>query len=227
MPDDSTSAKKVAIAVAVIGAVATLGAAILSSLNKSKEQSPSIQQTASGAGSINVGHDAVITNNMKSAAEEAAERVQACEVRHVMKAASEKIESSETVPAKGYEEEKSVEHTDFRSCTWPKSRYSDEDGYLEIKVRTVSGPGEYEATGMTHADRFAAPCPQLSVGYGLGLQGDYSNEPPFIIKADTVVVRETQAIWRNDGSLSFYPEAGEFVVLHNSHYGLQSAKCAD
>ena len=70
MPGESTGTKKVAVAVAVIGAIATLGAAVLSNMNKSKEQTPSIQQTASGPGSVNVGRDAVITSNVKSAAEE-------------------------------------------------------------------------------------------------------------------------------------------------------------
>jgi hypothetical protein len=51
--------KKTAIAVAVISAVATIGAAVFSSLNKSESKSPSIQQTASGDGSVNVGGSAV------------------------------------------------------------------------------------------------------------------------------------------------------------------------
>jgi hypothetical protein len=67
----------------------------------------------------------------------------------------------------------------------------------------------------------------LVVGYALGFQGGYGNETPFTINADTVVVRETQALWKNDYSLPFYPDAGEFVVLHNGHYGLQTAKCAE
>jgi hypothetical protein len=113
------------------------------------------------------------------------------------------------------------------ACIWPKSRYSDEDGYLQINVRTVKGPGESESTGTSYAGWFTAPCPQLVVDYALGFQGGYGNETPFTINADTVVVRETQALWKNDYSLPFYPDAGEFVVLHNGHYGLQTAKCAE
>ena len=70
---------------AVIGAVATLGAALISSLHGSKPQPASVEQTSSGDGAINVGHDAVINNTPKSASEEAAERVQACEEHHGMK----------------------------------------------------------------------------------------------------------------------------------------------
>jgi hypothetical protein len=65
----------------------------------------------------------------------------------------------------------------------------------------------------------------LIVAYQLETQGVYENEAPFTIKADTVVTQEDGKLWKNDGSLPFYPGAGEFVVLHNSHYGLGSAKC--
>jgi hypothetical protein len=85
------TAKSVTITVAIIGAVATLGAALFSNLHQSKQPPPTMQQTASGAGSINVGRDAVLRpNNIKNAGEEAAERVRACEMRHGMKTASEK-----------------------------------------------------------------------------------------------------------------------------------------
>jgi hypothetical protein len=226
MNKEGKSQKGAVITVAIIGAIATLGAAILSNSDKAKEQPPSIQQSSSGTGAVNVGRDAVITNNIKSAAEEAAVRVQACEERHDMKTAYEKTDSHEIIPATSTEDAQYISHIDFRSCTWPKSRYSDEDGYLEIRVRTVKGPGEYEATGMTDADRITAPCSQLIVAYQLGHMGEYENDTAFTINADTVVVRETRELWKNDGSLSFYPNTGEFVVLHNGHYGLQSAKCA-
>ena len=230
MPDDSKGARNATIVVAVITAIGTLGAAYLASGHKSKEDAPApppaaIQQTSSGAGSINVGHDAVI-NNVKSAGEEAAELVQACEQRHGMKMSSEKIESTETVPATAYDRQQEVEHIDFRSCTWPKSRYSDGDGFLQVSSRTVSGPGDYEATGTTFADRIKAPCEKLVVGYGFGSQGAFDREPPFTIKADTIMTGENAALWKSDNMLPFYPDAGEFVVLHNSHDVLQRAECA-
>ena len=228
MPDDSKSAKNATIAVAVIGAIATLGAAYFSNSDKSKDQPAApaaVQQTSSGAGAINVGHDAVI-NNVKSPGEEAAELVQACEQRHGMKVSLEKADSTETIPATAYDKEQVVEHIDFRSCTWPKGRYSDGDGFMQISVRTVPGPGEYEATGTTFADRIKAPCDRLVLGYGFGSQGTFDKEPPFTIKADTVMTGENHALWKNDNTMPFYPDAGEFVVLHNSHDSLQTAQCA-
>jgi hypothetical protein len=218
------SGKNVTIIVAVIGAAATIGAAVISSLSSSKD-SPAIQQTASGAGAINVGRDAVITtNNIKSAGEEAAERVQACEVQHRMKTASEKTESSETIPGNGGPDQ-FVRHTAFRSCAWPRSQYSDGDGYLEIKVQTVQGPGESEASGTDEADRITAPCRQLIVAYQFGAQGGYENERPITITADTLVTSYGEP-WKNEnGALSFYPEAGEFVVLHNMKHYIQGARC--
>ncbi len=225
MPSKAMSAKKGAITVAVIGAIATLGAAILS--NSSKEQSPSINQFASGNGSVNAGRDAVITNNniTKSAGEEAAERVQACEAQHAMKVSSEKTSSLETIPAKDGSPAEFIEHVSFRSCTWPKLRYADADGYLEIKVQSVQGPGEGEASGMDYADRIAAPCKQLKVAYQYGHMGVYENRDPFTINANSIVTLDGEP-WKNEqGALPFYPDAGEFVVLHNGHNGISSADC--
>jgi len=220
------SAKTVAITVAVIGAIATLGAALLSNSNKAKEQAPSIQQTASGAGAINVGHDAIITNNIaKSAAEEAAERVQACEVQHGMKIAEEKKDWVETIPPQNGDPETVVEHFNFRSCEWPKSRYADGDGYLEIRVNSVTGPGDSEASGEDEADRIAAPCPQLTVAYQYGHMGDFENKPPFTVAANTIVDVDGTLWTGKRSTLPFYPDEGEFVVLRSGHYVIGSARC--
>jgi hypothetical protein len=227
MAGKPTGSNRVMIAVAVIGAVGTIGAAIVT-LTKPKDQTtPSVQQISSGAGAINAGRDAIVTNNLKSPSEEAAERVQACEERHGMKQAVEKAESNETIPASTGADEEIVLHIDFRSCSWPAASFADGDGFLQIRVRDVRGPGEYEATGITEADRFTAPCSHLLVSYGFGHMGEFSSEKPFRIDADTVIVRETQETWKNDGHLPFYPDRGEFVVLHNSHYSLQSAACTE
>jgi hypothetical protein len=218
--------KSVTITVAVVGAIATLGAAFLSNMNKSKDQSPPPQQIASGAGAINVGRDAVInTNNIKSAGEEAAERVQACEAQHGMKIASDKAESVETAPASSGSPGKTIEHIAFRSCTWPRSAHADADGYLEIKVQSVDGPGESEASGTNVADRITAPCQQLTVVYQFGSQGAYEYEAPITMAADTIVTDDGKHWTNKNGALPFYPDLGEFVVLHNDHYEIASAKC--
>lgn len=220
------NAKTVTITVAVIGAVATLGAALLSNFNKTKEQSPSIQQTASGAGAVNVGRDAVITNNIaKSPGEESAERVQSCEVQHGMKTATEKKEWIEKIPPQNGEPETIVEHVNFRFCEWPKPRFADGDGYLEISLNSVTGPGDSEASGEDWADRIAAPCPELTVAYQYGHQGDFENIPPYTVAANSIVTVDGKPWTGKRTSLPFYPAEGEFVVLRSGHYLIGSAKC--
>lgn len=173
----------------------------------------------------------VINNNnltTKSAGEEAAERVQACEVQHSMKVASEKNESDETIPARfSGDQDHYVEHIVFRSCAWPRSRYTDPDGYLEIKITSVDGPGDSEASGTNVADRILAPCPRLRLAYQFGSQGAYENLAPFIMAADTVATAYGERWTRPNGSdpLPFYPERGEFVVLHNDKHGISTAEC--
>jgi hypothetical protein len=166
----------------------------------------------------------------KSSAEEGAERAQACEVRHSMKTASEKTESNETIPAKfSGDHDQEVEHIVFRSCTWPRSRYADLDGYFEINVTTVDGPGDSEASGTNRADRISARCPQLRVAYGFGHMGDYKNLAPFVMTADTIATAYGEHWTRPDGNVSgylpFYPDRGEFVVLHNDNDVISIAEC--
>jgi hypothetical protein len=219
------NAVKGTIIAATIAGIATLGAAVVPMLSGNKEQAPSIQQNASGNG-VNVGRDYTVNaNTTKSAGEEAAERVQACEVQHGMKTSSDKTQSDETIPATTVEPEKFIEHVQFRSCTWPVSRYADGDGYLEIKVQTVNGPGEDQASGTNEADRITAPCKQLRVAYQFGHMGDYKNLDPVTISADTVETIEGRPFVNTQGALPFYPESGEFVMLHNGNNVIQSAKC--
>ena len=226
--------KTVAFTVAAIGAVATLVAAVLPDLFKSHEQpSAAIQQTSTGTGAINVGHDATFNNTItKSAGEEAAERVQACEKQHGMKTALEKSESQEPNPnfkpnsiAKE-ERDQMINHTLFRICTWPSPAYADADGYYEIEVRLERGPTDDDASGTNFADIFTAPCQTLSVTYHFGQQGLYQNQPPLTISADTIVTVDDGKRWKgNAWDQPFSPDAGEFVVLHNYHYDIESAHC--
>ncbi len=222
------NAKTVTLAVAVIGAVATLGAAFISNWNKSKDpsSSPPTNQTAIGEGAVNAGRDAFVTNNIttKSAGEEAAERVQACEVQHGMKSSTERQASTEPIPSRNGEPA-ITEQVSFRSCEWPKSQFADGDGYLEIKVNSVAGPGDSEASGEDVADRIAAPCPQLTLSYQYGHMGYFDNEAPFTASANTIVGVDGKAWTGERTSLPFYPDEGELVVLRNDHYVIGSAKC--
>lgn len=226
MADKKTAnATRVAIAVAVIGAVATVGAALVSNMNKARDRTPLVQQTASGAGAVNVGRDAIITNIARSAGEEAAERVQACEGQHGMKNATEKKEWMETTPARNGEPEALTGHIEFRSCVWPKPPFADGDGFLEIRVSSVAGPGESEASGEDAADRITAPCQNLTLSYQYGHMGDFHNDPPFTVSANNVVTVEGNPWMGRRSSLPFYPGEGEVVVLRNGHYGIGSARC--
>jgi hypothetical protein len=154
--------------------------------------------------------------------------VQACEVHHRMKTASEKTESDETIAARfSGDQEQYVEHIVVRSCAWPRSRYADLDGYIEIKINSVDGHGDSEASGTNRADRISAPCPRLKVAYQFGHMGDYENLTPFIMTADTVATAYGERWTRQNGSdsLPFYPERGEFVVLHNGNDLISIAAC--
>jgi hypothetical protein len=166
----------------------------------------------------------------KSPAEEAAERVQACEVQHGMKTASEKTVSEETIRATySGDQDQYVQHIIFRSCAWPRSLYGDLDGYFEIKIESVEGPGDSEASGTNRADRISAPCPRLRVAYQFGHMGDYKSLNPFIMSADTVATAYGERWTRPNGNVSgylpFYPERGEFVVLHNDNDAISIAEC--
>lgn len=222
------SAKSTAITVAVIGGIATVGAALIGELHKGAEPaaSPTIQQTASGAGAVNVGRDAVFNNTVaKSAAEESAERVQACEAQHGMKTSTEKKEWVEGAGPSNGDPGGNVEHEDFRFCDWPKGRYAEGDGYLEIRVRTANGPGTDEASDENVADRITAPCPQLALTYQFGHMGYSENTPPVTVSADKIV-RPEGTLWNGDRrSLLFYPDPGEIVVLRNHSYALEAARC--
>jgi hypothetical protein len=137
--------------------------------------------------------------------------VRACMQQHGLKEAHTTISQGETVT--------------FASCDWPPPSYAGADGYSEIKVVTVAGPGQDEASGTNLADRITAPCQELKVSYTLGSQGLYQHLPPFTVNADEIYWRNRE-IWQGDRStLSFSPARGEIVILHNDKEILDSATC--
>jgi hypothetical protein len=117
----------------------------------------------------------------------------------------------------------------FAQCEWPPPNYAGDDGYSEISVTTVEGPGASEAEGETGADRITAPCQKLKLSYSHGKMNYYKHLPPVEVSADSIYT-----IWNNEIEpwegkqypLGFYPERGEFVVLYPiTIYSLDEAVC--
>jgi hypothetical protein len=177
--------KKLAIVIALIGAAATLGAALIAKPSDSRSRTDEV---------------------------EAAERVQACQAQHGMRRSFEARQHSPEV-------------TYFMSCSWPKERYADADGYLEIRVEVADGPGDSNASGENYADRITAPCPKIQVSYSFGSQGHSEHGSPFSVNADAIVDVEGEAWTKSRADLPFYPERGEIVVLHNGRHGLDAVSC--
>jgi hypothetical protein len=146
----------------------------------------------------------------------AAERVDACMGRHGLSSAKQISHADDE--ELGYD-------TTIALCSWPPAVGADADGYREITVRTVNGPGENEATGESWADRIAAPCPEVFLSYTFGKQGQFSHLPPLRAVPNSIMTVDGEP-W--DGSsieLRFYPQRNEIVVLHNSSYFLDDATC--
>ena len=116
----------------------------------------------------------------------------------------------------------------FRACEWPPPPGADPDGFSLTTLSDVPGPGTYEATGTTRADRISTPCEELLLSYDYGHQGYSQHQPAFRAAPGTVTDLELRGKqWTGDrATLSFYPARDEVVVLHNSHYVLADARCA-
>lgn len=115
--------------------------------------------------------------------------------------------------------------TIFAECKWPPESYSEADGYSEVRVITVDGPGGSEAEGSTEVDRFFAPCEQLNLSYSFGNQGYFELLPSFVVKENSVVTPEGNP-WQGEiRTLNFYFERGEIDVVRNLSYVLNKAEC--
>jgi hypothetical protein len=109
----------------------------------------------------------------------------------------------------------------FRSCAWPAPVGAAADGFGEVTVRTLDGPGESEATGMTIAHVFTSTCRDLEVGYLFDNQGTFVPEQPVrLTKGETrrveggSVVPATDPLGRDQS-----------VVLSAGRYQLDSVRC--
>jgi hypothetical protein len=140
--------------------------------------------------------------------------VDQCESQHGLTGQTEKIS-------------RTVATTAFDSCTWPAPPYADADGFTEITLQTVPGPGQDEASDTDWADRVTGPCRTFVLSYDFGLQGALKHLAPFTAPAGLLTsIDQPGSAWPGGvRALSFYPARDEVDVLHNSNDVLASAAC--
>ena len=117
------------------------------------------------------------------------------------------------------------ESTVFAECNWPPQSYSQADGYSEIRVTSVIGPGLSEAEGSTKVDRIVAPCNTVKLSYSFGKQGTFKHLPSFVVEVGSVVTPEGDPWSGEIRTLNFYPVRGEIDVVRNLSYILDQAEC--
>jgi hypothetical protein len=133
------------------------------------------------------------------------------------------------------------EQRTYATCDWPPPPGASPDGYRAITVTTVDGPGEFEATGSTFADRVESRCKVLELDYQFGFMGDFEPLPAirgrpgqtrrlvFELPERGEQARSDAVAWSpgegEERSLPFYPARDEFVVLHNNQTVLEDARC--
>ncbi|HTJ36004.1 MAG TPA: Hsp70 family protein [Dactylosporangium sp.] len=147
---------------------------------------------------------------------EAATKVADCERQHKMTKAKQTDDNGAGVQQ-------------FKTCEWPPSKLADADGYWEIIVNSVQGPGDSEATGMSIADRVNGPCETFEMTYDYGHMGESSHLQPFKVPRGSIWITTVNGGERWDGdrsTLPFYQDRDEAVVLTSGHYGLVTAACA-
>jgi hypothetical protein len=147
---------------------------------------------------------------------DAAEQVRSCIAQHGLSRAQDQL-------ARG------ADTTVYATCIWPAPEFADDDGYIEIAVRSDAGPGDFEASGETIADRIASRCLELEVAYSFGLQGAFERQPPFLVQRGLIMTLAGTAgpeLWKGEQrALPFYPDRDETVILHSSRTRLDYARC--
>lgn len=131
--------------------------------------------------------------------------------------------------------ERALERTDgasdvvlFRQCNWPAPAGADADGYSEIQVTSRDGPGESEAEELTIADFILSQCRDIEFIYLFNNQGDITREVPVIISKGEVRRVEGGSLWFPEAAIDasgFQPGRGQSIVLSNTRYELDSARC--
>ena len=117
------------------------------------------------------------------------------------------------------------ESVKFAQCEWPPPAYAEADGYYEIEITAVEGPGRSEAEGETVVDRISAPCQRLRLSYSFAHM-DVRERRTFEVTADSIVTWEGEP-WRGNvpGDLKFYSERDEFVVVRSLRSTADSVTC--
>lgn len=143
-----------------------------------------------------------------------ASHVDHCEAQHQLTAQAQMLS-------------RTVATTAFDSCTWPPPPYADSDGFSEITVASVPGPGQSEASDATAVDRITGPCRTFDLFYDFGTQGNLKHLAPFLARPDLVTSLDAPGDpWQPGVSaLDFYPSRNEVDVVHNDKNGLANATC--
>lgn len=142
-----------------------------------------------------------------------AAQLRACEESHQMSQAQQRFKISDYRFA-------------FRFCQWPPPSYADGDGFTEITVDILKGPGAYEALGTTFVDRVHGPCAQFGLAYDFGKQGGFEHLAPFPAKPGQLLLGGNGDPYPGSPSeLDFYPDRDEVDVLHNGSYVIFTASC--
>lgn len=109
----------------------------------------------------------------------------------------------------------------FRACTWPAPTGAGADGFSEVTVRTLDGPGVSEANGMTVAHVLSSTCRDLEVGYLFDNQGTLVPEQPVrLTKGETRRVEGGSIVAPADA-----PGRDQSVVLSSARYQLDTVRC--
>lgn len=154
-----------------------------------------------------------------------AEMVEKCKKAHGMSRATETKRNHVPIPDGGGATYLAIDR--FQFCQWPPSADADPDGYSEITYRASKGPGDFEASGVTIADRFHSTCKKLRLYYSFGTQGHSEHLGPFVATVGNVVELGGAPYDDREGPLGFYPDRDELVVLLNDRYMLDRAECVE
>ena len=144
-----------------------------------------------------------------------AREVRACMKTHHLRMAEQTVSRSRSVEL-------------FQSCQWPLHPWSQQDGYSEIVVRTMSDSERSEASDSNDADYIKSSCRVLKVVYDFGDQGAFSFDPPTYPRNGSVWFDGHQVTGSRARSLLNpfgYPARNEVVELRNDNERLISVTC--